>query len=387
MVSGPARQEALRGKATRPLVLLLWLLTACGEPGVRGGDGSRPSPPSLSFDALFKLEARIGLEEPDSGLITGVPGIDVDAGGRLLVPEPALAEVRVYSPGGRLLQRLGRRGDGPGEFRRPLAAAFAPDGSVYVTDAGVPRITRFTPSLAFDTVFLLHSAYFAAQIEPVPEGVVVFAMREGPDARLYDVYSSRGELRVSFHAMHPLIRSVPGWITAARSNLAVGAGHIYIAENLLYPFARYDRAGRLVDSVGTPPPSWTAASRPEPGAFQGADAWTRFQRWRRTFTTISGLGIYRDSLLLVVHKTLDPRVVAYEESRYRLDLYRLGAELRKLAQDIELPGPLLHAGEKVYILLAAPPETERWTLGRYRLWESVEGLSRDAPPRLSEVLQ
>jgi hypothetical protein len=55
-------------------------------------------------------------------------------------------------------------------------------------------------------------------MRPGAPGHILFAMREGPDARLYDVYSSRGELRVSFHAMHPLIRSVPGWIAAARSH-------------------------------------------------------------------------------------------------------------------------------------------------------------------------
>jgi hypothetical protein len=367
LAEGSLRQDQRRARPTAAAVLLaLALVTGCGEPETRATAAAAavPSPP---FDSLFELEATIGLQEPDSGLITRVATLDVDARGRLLVPEPALGEVRVYDPGGRLLRRLGRRGDGPGEFRRPLAAAFGPDGSVYVTDAGIPRVTRFAPSLAFDTIFPLQGAYFGAQIGTLPDGLVVFAMREGPDARLYDLYTPRGRLQARFHALHPLVRSVPGWIAAARSRLAVGAGHIFVAESLLYPLARYTAAGEFVDSLGTPPPSWRPASRPEPGAFEGAGAWARFQRWRRTFTTIAALGVYRDSLLLVVHEALDPDVLAYEEAEYRLDLYRIGPQVEKIARDVMLPGPLLHAGDRVYLRVAGPPEAVRWTLGRYRL--------------------
>jgi hypothetical protein len=339
-------------------------LVGCGE-----DSGGVPSaaPSSPAFDEVFALEARIELEETDSALITALPALDVDQLGRLLVPEPAAGEARIYDPSGRLLRRLGGRGDGPGEFHRPAAAVFDPGGSVYVSDTGSPRITRFTPGLELDTTFVLDGAHFGGPIEVLPGGVVSFAMRTGPDALIYDVYGHDGQRRWSFHRLHPLVRTDPAWISAARSRLAVGHDRIYVAENLLYPLQRYDFAGRHIDSVGTPPPSWRAASRPEPGAFQGPPAWSRFARWRRTFTTIAGLGIYRDSLLLVAHEALDPDVITYEDPNYRLDVYSLGPAVTKLYEDIPLPGKLLHVGERLYLLLGRPPELPAWTVGRYHL--------------------
>lgn len=347
-----------------PFALALPGLAGCGE----GSDGVpvvRPSRPA--FDEIFVLEARIELEETDSALITTVPSLDVDELGRLLVPEPTVGEVRIYDREGRLLNRLGRRGDGPGEFQRPAAAVFGPGGSVYVSDIGSPRITRFAPGLELDTTFELNGAHFAGPIEVLPGGIVSFAMRAGPEALIYDVYGHDGVRRASFHRLNPLIRTDPGWISAARSRLAVGDGHIHVAENLLYPVHRYDFAGRRVDSVGTPPPSWRPASRPEPSAFRGPRAWSRFARWRRTFTTIVGLGIHRDSLLLVAHEALDPNVISYEEPTYRLDLYSLRPVVTKLYEDLPLPGRLLHVGARLYLLLGRPPELSAWTVGLYRL--------------------
>ncbi len=60
-------------------------------------------------------------------------------------------------------------------------------------------------------------------------------------------------------------------------------------------------------------------------------------------------------------------MTAYEEASYRLDVYQLDPRVEKLYTDVELPGPLLHVGRSVYLLLAAPPVGKGWTLGRYRM--------------------
>jgi len=324
---------------------------------------SRASTPV--FAEVFELVSRIELEETDSALITAIADLDVDAEGRLLIAEPAAGEVRLYGPDGRLSRRLGRPGDGPGELRRPAAAAFGPAGGVYTSDTASPRVTRFVPELGLDTVWTLPNAHFGGPLRRLGDGMVIFAMRPGPGAELYDIYGPRGVRLGGFHRADPSIAAVPGWLTAARSRLASGTGSVFVVESLLYPILRYDRAGRLVDSLGVPPPSWRQASRPEPGMFRGPQAWARFARWRRTFTTIAALAVYRDSLLLVAHEELDPDIVAYDEATYRLDVYRLHPQLVKLAEDILLPGPLLHAGAAVYVLLGRPPQPDAWTLGRY----------------------
>ncbi|HEX7050569.1 MAG TPA: 6-bladed beta-propeller [Longimicrobiales bacterium] len=333
-----------------------------GEPAV-----AMPASRSIAFDSLFVLERRIQLEEPDSALITEIVGLDVDARGRLLVPDPTSGQVRVYAPDGRLIRALGRPGKGPGELTQPMGAAFDAVGGVYVSEVGNPRITRFDASFALDTTFPLREADFGANLEVVGGNVVVFAMRTGPAPEIYDLYARDGSLAGRFHPLPAAVQQTPYWISAARSRLAVGAASIFVANNLLYPVRRYSLTGEPLGEIGTPPPSWRAPTRPAPGAFAGPTARAEFERWRRTFTTIAGLGVYQDSLLLVAHEQLDPDVLEYEEATYRADVYRLGTEPVKLYHDVPLPGPLLHAGGAVYLLLAGPGESRGWTLGRYRL--------------------
>ena len=53
--------------------------------------------------------------------------------------------VYVYAADGTRLKVIGRRGDAPGEFNLPADAAVAPDGTLWVLDAGNFRVQAFDP--------------------------------------------------------------------------------------------------------------------------------------------------------------------------------------------------------------------------------------------------
>ncbi len=73
----------------------------------------------------------------------------VDTGG----VESDAHRVWVYDAQGVLLQRLGRRGDAPGEFNLPVDAAVAPDGLLWVLDAGNFRVQAFDAQGRFVRAF------------------------------------------------------------------------------------------------------------------------------------------------------------------------------------------------------------------------------------------
>ncbi|MCG6968531.1 MAG: SBBP repeat-containing protein [Gammaproteobacteria bacterium] len=52
-------------------------------------------------------------------------------------------QVIIYDGDGNKLKSIGIRGDGPGEFNLPIQAAVAPDGTLYVLDAGNFRVQAF----------------------------------------------------------------------------------------------------------------------------------------------------------------------------------------------------------------------------------------------------
>jgi DNA-binding beta-propeller fold protein YncE len=73
----------------------------------------------------------------------------VDTGG----VESERHRVLVYDAKGSRLAAIGRRGSEPGEFNLPVAAATAPDGTLYVVDAGNFRVQAFDPEGRFLRAF------------------------------------------------------------------------------------------------------------------------------------------------------------------------------------------------------------------------------------------
>jgi hypothetical protein len=85
---------------------------------------------------------RIGdVDDPDIGF-SRVSGLDIDRDGNIYVMEVLVPEIRVFSPDGVLLRRIGRRGAGPGEFERVPHFGVVGD-TVWAVSGFQPRITLF----------------------------------------------------------------------------------------------------------------------------------------------------------------------------------------------------------------------------------------------------
>lgn len=86
-------------------------------------------------------------ETPD-GVVERPVGICFDrAANRLLVADAATHQLVVLSPDGHLLDRVGRRGTGLGEFNFPTHVAADSQGRVYVSDSLNFRVQQFDPDL------------------------------------------------------------------------------------------------------------------------------------------------------------------------------------------------------------------------------------------------
>jgi len=70
-----------------------------------------------------------------------VPALDTE--GDLYVPNDQAAEVRKYSPEGELLVTIGKRGQGDGEFIKPVAVAVDSQGNAYVADKETHCVQKF----------------------------------------------------------------------------------------------------------------------------------------------------------------------------------------------------------------------------------------------------
>lgn len=123
--------------------------------------------------------------------------------GLLYVVDAQAHQVLVYRPDGTLQGRIGRRGDGPGEFNFPTNIGVSSDGRLLVSD----------------------SMNFRVQILE-------------PDGRFVSAFGRHG------NALGDLAR--PKGVAADSD------GHIYVVEGLFDVVNIYDRAGRLLLTFGGP---------------------------------------------------------------------------------------------------------------------------------------
>ena len=81
-------------------------------------------------------------------LFQQVTGLDVDSRGRVYAGDWFAARVAVLDSAGRLVETLGTRGLGPGEFRSIRGVQVLPGDSLLVYDPGAARVSVFAPGQA-----------------------------------------------------------------------------------------------------------------------------------------------------------------------------------------------------------------------------------------------
>lgn len=100
----------------------------------------------LDLDGIPRLgvvpELRIGsVDDPEAGF-SAIGRVTVDRDGQIYVLEAMDMQIRVYTPHGDELRRIGRRGEGPGEFQRVGSIGVVGD-TLWTFDQAGDRITLF----------------------------------------------------------------------------------------------------------------------------------------------------------------------------------------------------------------------------------------------------
>lgn len=104
-------------------------------------------------------EIRIGsLDGPAEYSFSEINSLAVSRSGTIYVDDTHPPSIREFDPDGRLVRRIGREGEGPGEFRSIAGVSVLPDGRLALWDRGARRITEydadgeFTRALRIDGV-------------------------------------------------------------------------------------------------------------------------------------------------------------------------------------------------------------------------------------------
>jgi hypothetical protein len=97
-------------------------------------------------EEALSLERDLLVSEGESFYFGTILDVAPAGDGRIYVADADAGHVKVLSPDGTLLDSLGRKGEGPGEFQRLTQLAVARDDSLYVIDSQRRRVSVFAPS-------------------------------------------------------------------------------------------------------------------------------------------------------------------------------------------------------------------------------------------------
>lgn len=224
----------------------------------------------------------IGETEGPEGYTFGrIGGVVVDRRGRVYVGDAQALEVRVFSPGGELEERFGRKGEGPGEFTHIGGLSRAPDG-IAVLDGSQGRVTLFSPRGEVLRSFRLRRPYRILQS--------FSASRFDDQARFYD----RTPLSTA-----PLVDSV-GVVVYSPAGEPDDTVHVATIQE--------DRL--VIERGGVPIMAFTRPFSPQPSLAIGPDGLIYFTLGDRY--SIAVLSPEGDTLR-VVRRELRPRSVTDEE--------------------------------------------------------------------------
>jgi len=171
------------------------------------------------------------------GQFNGPYGIAVAPDGSVYVDDAGNNRVQKFSATGTFVTKWGSTGSGDGQFNGPYGIAAAPDGSVYVTDLGNNRVQKFSATGTFVTKWGSYGSGDGQFNEPygiavAPDGSVYVTDYSNNRVQKFDV----GEVRSS-SATTPaglLFRAVtiPAGGTATAAHLKVAVKSAFDAPNL-----------------------------------------------------------------------------------------------------------------------------------------------------------
>ncbi|MGB1656825.1 MAG: 6-bladed beta-propeller [Longimicrobiales bacterium] len=144
-----------------------------------------------ALSADFEEVYRVGSFDGDLWETFGeITGLSFDAAGNLFILDRQASQVTVVDARGSFVRTVGQAGEGPGEFRMPMAFTAMPDGSLVVADLGHRSYQLFDADGSFDRMVSMGGGDVIrlGDIAPHPSGTAIVSggggraitMRAGP---------------------------------------------------------------------------------------------------------------------------------------------------------------------------------------------------------------
>ncbi|MFW6088392.1 MAG: 6-bladed beta-propeller [Gemmatimonadota bacterium] len=182
-----------------------FVLAACGSAGTTSSGGTAVDSagttiwtiPASDTPAPFHVEPGVRLALFDSDLRVYPDHVAVDRRHeRIYVLQEVTPVILVYDFSGAPVGRLGREGEGPGEYVRPSALDVDADGTVHVIDPGSGSIHTWSTAGEYLESVELRVDYWGPRFAVTPRGPLYPTSRQAEDGVLVDALVRIGDAGV-----------------------------------------------------------------------------------------------------------------------------------------------------------------------------------------------
>lgn len=185
---------------------------------------ANPKTPELKMRIIFKEELSIGLIEGDENyMFSGTICFNTDGDGNFYVSDMETLRIQKYSPEGKYLLTIGRKGQGPGEFRSLSVVRFDKDDNLYICDVTGRKISFFSKKGEFLKQINMPGAYENLYINS--KGLMVSSKYEQVPAdnalTMFSTYELFNEEFTPLAELHKIKREIalPGRDLSSRAQI------------------------------------------------------------------------------------------------------------------------------------------------------------------------
>ncbi|MCY3546867.1 MAG: hypothetical protein OXH49_08285 [Gemmatimonadetes bacterium] len=214
-----------------------------------------PSVDTAAFLAAFEPLRILTLEENED-VVTVFPRMAAGHADELLVIDELEVQVRLYGRDGSLRTVIGRRGEGPGEFKTPMSASRAMDGRIVVADPSLSRISFFSPEGTFENLVGNVPVRLLWDVKDLGGDRLLLLGPGGDDVgqprflHIWDAQAERVERR--FLPMGLPVASRPAGLSFPAVSAVVEADTIWAAWALSDTLYKFTRGGERLSEVPMP---------------------------------------------------------------------------------------------------------------------------------------
>lgn len=211
-----------------------------------------------SFNNIFEKEKEIIIRTKnlEVGILTQ---IKIDFYNNIIFLDAKVRQVLVFNQEGKFLKRIGKKGQGPGEFIHPLAMGIDKHGKILISDQRVRRINKFDKDGYFISSFIISGSHFSPNdiiIVDSKDSLFLGGYRENfnnPGAGTWiNKYDSKGKYIRSFFPRNTTQR----WMLSMFPSFSFDMDEkdiIYAVQINEYKISVYNSEGRLLRTFAKAP--------------------------------------------------------------------------------------------------------------------------------------